>query len=157
MNDGCFCCLEKLASATRVAYFPMADLTALHYLQICVHWTYCSGEWTSCLVHQRNTAHTLPHDLLCPNKNSSVTREGIHAHSLCCFFCKCVLPIRAGNYGKCTLFSFSSLFKNSFPLSKHIPNNNTCSHKYPAANTQGVSGENCHTSEERSLYKIILL
>jgi hypothetical protein len=86
MNDCCFCCPQNLPQSRGWPYFPVVDQIALHYLQISVHWTYCCGEWTSCLLHQRNTALTLPHCLFCPNNNSSVTREGVHANSLCCFF-----------------------------------------------------------------------
>jgi hypothetical protein len=86
MNDCCFCCLQNWPQPRGWPYFPMVGQIELHYLQICVRWTYCCDEWTSCLLHQRNTAHTLPHCLFCPNNNSSVTREGVHANSRCCFF-----------------------------------------------------------------------
>lgn len=157
MVDCCFCCLAKRASATRVAVFSrgwsnsialFANLRALNLL----FW------WIDQLspAPAQHCTHTASLLVLSLQQSIRHERRGTRKLTLLFFCCRYVLPIRAGNYDKCKLFSFSSLFKKSFPLSKHIPNNSTCSHK-SAANTQGVSGENCHTSEESSLCKIALV
>ena len=148
MNNCRFCCLEKLGSATRLTIFSRgwsdskAVCTELTVLVI--------GPAASCTSATQHT-HCFTACSVLPTIQPSREKGYTQTHFAVPFVGVCYQSGLETTVNALCLVS--DLFKQSFLLSKHIPNNNTCTHKSPTANIQNVSGENCHHLQERSIGK----